>query len=105
MPILYHPNTDDITLPSVLYALGDPIRLGIVRHIAAADAEVTCGETVRGPVPKSTLSHHLKVLREAGVIRARKQGREYHNALRRAELDARFPGLLDAVLRAPDADE
>lgn len=101
MAILYHPKKEDIELPSVLYALGDPIRLSITRRIEES-AELTCAQTVPHAVPKSTLSHHLKVLREAGVIHARKQGREYHNTLRRAELDELFPGLLDAVLRVPE---
>jgi DNA-binding transcriptional ArsR family regulator len=105
VPILFHPKKEDITLPGVLYALGDPIRLAITRRIAGSD-ELTCAQTYPLPVAKSTLSHHLKVLREAGVIHARKQGREYQNTLRRAELDERFPGLLDAVLSAPcDPDE
>lgn len=99
MAILFHPSKDDITLPSVLYALGDPIRLAITKRIAAGD-ELTCAETFPFPVAKSTLSHHLRILREAGIIFARKQGREYHNSLRREELDSLFPQLLDAVLGA-----
>jgi DNA-binding transcriptional ArsR family regulator len=55
-------------------------------------------------LPKSTRSHHLKILREAGVLRNVPQGRQRHLSLRRADLDARFPGLLALVLTADSAD-
>ncbi|MBC7807606.1 MAG: helix-turn-helix transcriptional regulator, partial [Akkermansiaceae bacterium] len=71
----------------------------------AEQGEPSCADTFPYPVAKSTLSHHLRILREAGVILARKQGREYHNSLRREELNALFPGLLDAVLKAAESDE
>jgi DNA-binding transcriptional ArsR family regulator len=97
MKFIYHPDRDSLTLAGILYALGDPVRLTIVRNLAAA-GELTCGVAYPDPIPKSTLSHHLKILREAGVIHVRQQGREYHNSLRREDLEARFPGLLRAVL-------
>ncbi len=92
----YHPARDEITLPGVLYALSDPLRLEIIR-ILEATGETPCGAVDLG-VPKSTLSHHLKVLREAGVTRARSQGTWLFISLRREDLDERFPGLFDAVL-------
>jgi hypothetical protein len=52
------------------------------------------------PIVKSTCAHHFRVLRESGVIRQRVVGNTRINSLRREELDARFPGLIDAVLRA-----
>jgi DNA-binding transcriptional ArsR family regulator len=86
----------DIDLVDVLQALADPVRLQIVRHLAHV-GEVACG-TVPVAVSKSTISHHYRVLREAGVIQDRVEGTRRFHALRREDLDARFPGLLDAVL-------
>ena len=94
----FHPRRDDLSLPVVLNALSDPIRLRIVQ-LLADDAERACG-AFGLPVAKNTASHHLKVLREAGVIAMRADGTLRLSSLRRADLDARFPGLLDAVLQA-----
>ncbi|MEN3306239.1 MAG: hypothetical protein V7603_2441 [Micromonosporaceae bacterium] len=97
---LAHPDVADLALADVLFALSDPMRLAIVRQLACGPlVELPCQE-VGGPAPKSTRSHHLKTLREAGVIRNVPHGRERRVSLRRAELDSRFPGLLDAVLSA-----
>lgn len=95
---LYHPPPDNITLPAILYALSDSYRLEIVRQLALQD-ELTCGALCM-PVAKSTLSHHFKVLREAGVIQSRQDGRECYNSIRHKDLEARFPGLLAAILQA-----
>lgn len=80
----------------MLYALSDPVRLEIVRQLAF-EGETPCGG-VDLPVAKSTASHHFKVLREAGVIHVRQEGTQRCISLRRADLDGRFPGLLDAIL-------
>jgi DNA-binding transcriptional ArsR family regulator len=96
--VMEHPDRDDLELPSVLHALSDPMRLRIVAGLAAGD-ERTCGSFAL-PVTKSTCSHHFRVLREAGVIRQEQEGTARLNTLRRDDLDARFPGLLDSVLRA-----
>jgi DNA-binding transcriptional ArsR family regulator len=99
MRTLLHPARDEMTLPAVLYALGDAARLRIVGQLAQADDATSCGEIdVVKEVPKSTGSHHFRVLREAGVIRMTPQGRRVLVTLRRDDLDARFPGVLDAVL-------
>jgi DNA-binding transcriptional ArsR family regulator len=90
--------TPTLDLPSVLHALSDPMRLQIVAALASGE-ELTCGG-VGLPVTKSTCSHHFKVLRDAGIISQRHQGTSRLNALRREELDAAFPGLLDSVLNA-----
>jgi DNA-binding transcriptional ArsR family regulator len=95
---LPHPDTDRIELATVLHALSDPMRLQIVAALAAGD-ERTC-KSFELPVVKSTCTHHFRVLREAGVIRQRLQGTTRLNSLRREDLDQRFPGLLDSVLRA-----
>lgn len=100
MTDLFEPETDDLDLTAVLQALGDPVRLSIVRALAA-EQERTCGSFDLA-VGKATRSHHFRVLREAGVTRTRVAGTHRHVSLRRADLDARFPGLLDAVL-APSA--
>jgi DNA-binding transcriptional ArsR family regulator len=91
-----HPSLEEISLSAVLHALSDPVRLRIVAGLARGD-ERNCA-SFELPVTKSTCTHHFKVLREAGVIRQRSVGPARFNTLRREELDARFPGLLDAVL-------
>jgi DNA-binding transcriptional ArsR family regulator len=80
----------------VLHALSDPARLAIVRHLAG-DGECHCGNFTLA-TSKATLSHHLRVLREAGVVFRRPDGRKAYFSLRAADLEARFPGLLEAVL-------
>ncbi len=96
---LTHPGTAQLELAGVLFALSDPIRLELVRRLAAdGPLEVAECQPRSGPIPKSTLSHHVKTLREAGVIRNVPRGRRRSLGLRRADLEARFPGLLDAVL-------
>jgi DNA-binding transcriptional ArsR family regulator len=93
------PAREDIDLGAVLHALSDPIRLQIVAALATrADACPTGSFDV--PVSKSTCTHHFRVLREAGVVRQRPEGTTRLNTLRRDDLDARFPGLLDAILDA-----
>lgn len=99
----HHPDPTEFTLTAVLAALSDPVRVGVVRLLADG-RERGWGE-LRAPVAKSTLSHHLRVLRDAGITRTRQEGTRCFLALRRADLDARFPGLLDAVLAAAVRDE
>jgi DNA-binding transcriptional ArsR family regulator len=93
-----HPPREEIELAAVLHALSDPVRLRIIVGLAA-DGERTCGGFDL-PVTKSTCTHHFRVLREAGVIRQRAEGTARVNALRRDDLDARFPGLLDTIIAA-----
>jgi DNA-binding transcriptional ArsR family regulator len=101
---LYVPERDEMQLVEVLAALGDPIRMQIVRVLDAADGAICCAE-IPIPVSKATGSHHLKVLREAGVVSPRVEGTRRYYTLRRDDLEARFPGLLDSVLAvdAPSA--
>ncbi len=86
--------------PEARRAAIDENRAGFVlRRLAAEAGELSCQAAVCAEdVPRSTLSNHFKVLSGAGLIRTRPVGREYLSALRRAEFDARFPGLLDNVL-------
>ena len=94
-----HPRRDEIELAAVLHALSDPVRLKMVAALAASKGEPTCG-SFDVPVTKSTCTHHFKVLREAGVIHQRPQGTSRRNRLRREDLEARFPGLLETILRS-----
>jgi DNA-binding transcriptional ArsR family regulator len=96
---LVHPGRDQMRFTAVLAALGDPIRLAVVARLADVepDGELAC-TTFALPVSKSTQSGHFKVLREAGVIRQRDEGTRRLNRLRRDDLDARFPGLLDLAI-------
>lgn len=87
----------DLMLADVLQALSDPVRLRIV-HLAA-ERERACNEFGLD-LPKATLSHHFKVLREAGVIAVRSEGTRHLTSLNRKALDAKFPGLMKAVLGA-----
>jgi DNA-binding transcriptional ArsR family regulator len=96
-PKLHHPERDQIELPEVLHALSDPQRLQIVRRLAAGPTPCACGSIKLG-VAKSTMTHHFRVLRESGLIHQQREGTTKLTELRRADLDARFPGLLDAVL-------
>ena len=95
---LHHPRIDEVSLPDLLHALSDPVRLQIVRALAERE-EQSCS-AVEASVSKSTLSHHFKVLREAGVTHTRVNGTHRYVSLRRQELDTRFPGLLSSVLEA-----
>jgi DNA-binding transcriptional ArsR family regulator len=93
----HHPNKKEIYLTNVLSALGDPIRLDIIFHLARAKEEVGWGE-FEVCVGKATLSHHVKKLREAGLINHRKDGKKCYLSLR-SEIDELFPGLLKSVLK------
>lgn len=95
-----HPARDDITLEGVLAALSDPMRLRIVKYLLGEGERASC--TAAAPCPdmaKSTLSNHFRVLRDAGLIRTTKKGVEHHNVVRDADINARFPGLLKAILK------
>jgi DNA-binding transcriptional ArsR family regulator len=94
----HHPSRSELELSSVLHALSDPARLEIVRRLGRGD-EPSCGTFDLG-LSKATLSHHFRVLRESGVVRTRPDGRKRLLSLRTDDLDASFPGLLDAVLAA-----
>lgn len=95
---LSHPQRDELELAAVLHALSDPVRLQIVASIARG-GECPMG-AIDVPVTKSTCTHHFKVLRDAGVIQQRQVGTARLNTLRSEDLDARFPGLLETVLRS-----
>ena len=99
---LHHPNREEIELTAVLHALSDPHRLEMVRRLSEDTEPRACGTFDFG-VTKSTMTHHFRTLREAGVIRQERQGTTKLTELRREDLEARFPGLLDAVLSSKSA--
>ena len=94
-----HPAQEDIDLGAVLHALSDPVRLKIVAALASRPDACPMG-AIDLPVSKSTCTHHFRVLREAGIIRQQPKGTARLNVLRREDLEARFPGLLDSILSA-----
>ncbi|MER8089119.1 ArsR/SmtB family transcription factor [Streptomyces sp. NPDC056178] len=96
---LDHPTRDEIRIETVLHALSDPMRLRVVRELAVADSELTCSRFDL-PVSKSTSTHHFRVLRESGIVQQFYRGTAKMNGLRRDDLEALFPGLLDTVLDA-----
>ena len=98
MRALHHPRLEEVELTDVLHALSDPVRLEIVRTLS--DLKERPCSSVEATVAKSTLSHHFKVLREAGITHTRVNGTHRYVSLRTAELEARFPGLLESVLEA-----
>ena len=98
MRFLYHPERKNISLAGVLYALGDPVRLEIVRQLAMKK-EQCCGD-FDFAIAKSTMSNHFKILRESGVVLTRKEGTQHINTLRTQDLEELFPGLLSAVLNS-----
>ncbi len=96
-----HPDPKEIEVTDVLHALSDPVRLQIVRHLSVG--EECCCNALDAQVSKSTLSHHLKVLREAGLTRTRVSGTQRLVSLRGEELEECLPGLLSSVLDAAAA--
>lgn len=97
---MQHPDVADMTLTGVLAALSDPIRLHLVQTLA--DGQERAWSELNVPVAKSTLSHHLKVLRSAGVTRTREEGTRCFVRLRADDLETRFPGVLHSVLGAAE---
>jgi DNA-binding transcriptional ArsR family regulator len=93
---LPHPAVADIDLLDVLHALSDRTRMTIVQTLYHA-SEQACG-TFPVDVAPSTLSHHFRVLRESGVIHQREEGTRRWTSLRRGDLEARFPGVLDRIV-------
>ena len=97
---LPHPDSSALRLTEVLFALSDPERLAIVRQLADGPLEMAQCHLSDPSMPKSTKSHLMKVLREAGVIRNEPFGRGRRLSIRHEDLEARFPGLIDSVLKA-----
>lgn len=100
---LFHPAIEDVRPEAILHALADPNRAAIFARLQEARCAAACtalsavGDRV---IPKSSLSNHFKVLREAGLIRSERHGVEVRNQPRCEEIEARFPGLLAGILNA-----
>ncbi|MCQ4087897.1 helix-turn-helix transcriptional regulator [Saccharibacillus sp. JS10] len=98
MKTLILPSIAEMNLTSICAALGDPIRMKIVQCLADS-GEKNCSGFEVEHISKSTLSHHIKILRESGLIQPRFQGKEHFYSLRTADLESRFPGLIHLLLR------
>jgi DNA-binding transcriptional ArsR family regulator len=100
---LHHPAVRDVTVEGLLYALSDPVRARIYAAIAASECPCICSEFLQlddRTLPKSTLSQHFKILREAGLIRSQRRGVAMHNTTRCVELKDRFGAMLQSILTA-----
>ena len=94
---------EDVTVEGILHALSDPVRAAIFADIAGSACSQNCSTFLsvsEKSIPKSTLSMHLKALREAGLVRGERRGVEMHNTSRCAEIEKRFPGLIMAIINA-----
>src|SRR5260370_12316096 len=99
MDDVVEPAAEEFQLPRILAALADPNRLAAVRFVAR-NGESWCAQVMEKallPMTKSTFSHHLRILREAGVLTKRIQGARGYTSLRKADLDSRFPRLIDSI--------
>src|SRR6267143_1716716 len=105
---LFHPSIEEITVEAILHALADPVRVALYAEIVASACPRSCSSLMgisERAVPKSTLSQHFNVLREAGLIHSERRGVEMQNSSRCAEIERRFPGLLPAILAAHAAQQ
>ena len=100
---LFHPSIEEITVEGILHALADPVRVAMFADLVAQTCPRSCSNFLTvgdKAIPKSTLSLHFKVLREAGLIRSERHGVEMHNVSRYAEVEQRFPGLVQSIVGA-----
>ncbi len=100
---LYHPPVEEITVQGILYALSDPVRVEIMRELTQAECAMNCSAFLHvgtTTLPKSTLSQHFKILREAGLIRSERHGVELRNFSRCQELKKKFGPMLQAIMQA-----
>lgn len=98
---LSHPKIEDVTVEGILHAFSNPVRIRIYAGLAVAQCAQICSdyrEIAGVKLPKSTLSQHFTVLREAGLIRSTRKGTEMHNETRCDELDERFGGMIDSII-------
>lgn len=103
MKPLFHPGIEDVPLETILHALADPARVSLFYEIVYQEGPKNCTKLVSvldKPIPKSTLSQHMRVLREAGLIRGERHGHEIRHTSRYEEVDASYPGLLYAIIAA-----
>lgn len=104
---LYHPSLEEITVQGILYALSDPVRVQIMLELSRAHCPQNCSafqQVGSATLPKSTLSQHFRILREAGLIRSERRGVELQNHARCDELKKRFGPMLAAIMQAYAAE-
>ena len=100
---LFHPAVEDVPVEAILHALSDPVRVAIYADIVGQECSQSCSAFLAlldKPIPKSTLSQHFKILREAGLIRGERRGVEMHNISRCGEIEQRYPGLIATIVNA-----
>ncbi|GJE15602.1 ArsR/SmtB family transcription factor [Methylobacterium marchantiae] len=100
---LFHPAIEDVAPEAILHALSDPNRAAILVNILQEGGGKACSSVAAlgdRVIPKSSLSNHFKILREAGLIRSERHGVQMRNYLRLDEVNARFPGLVGAIINA-----
>ena len=100
---LFHPSIDDVTVEGILHALSDPVRVRIYGEILASECPKICSNfrcVENRTLPKSTLSQHFKVLREAGLIRSERKGVEMLNITRCHELKEPLRDMLASIMKA-----
>lgn len=100
---LFHPDIEDVPVEAILHALADPVRVALFIEVLNQEGPTNCTRLVsviEKPIPKSTLSLHMRILREAGLIRSERKGVEMRNTSRYQEVEARYPGLLLAIVTA-----
>lgn len=103
---LHHPSINDITVEGILHAFSDPVRVQIYMELANAECAKNCSAFLtvnKVALPKSTLSQHFKILREAGLIYSERKGVEMHNRTRCPELKECFGEMIMAILKAYSA--
>jgi DNA-binding transcriptional ArsR family regulator len=103
MKPLFHPAIEDVPVETILHALADPVRVALFAEVIAQECPQNCTMLVGmlgKPVPKSTLSQHMRILREAGLVRGERHGVEMRNVSRCAEMEARYPGLILSIVTA-----
>jgi DNA-binding transcriptional ArsR family regulator len=100
---LYHPSLEEITVQGIMHALSDPVRVRIVMELLGTESTLNCTAFLHihnAPLPKSTLSKHVEILREAGLIQSERRGVELHNRLRLHDVVPKFESLVGAILQA-----
>lgn len=103
-----HPDISEISVEGILYALSDPVRVQIFMSLAQAGCSKNCSTFIyqgEKPLPKSTLSQHFRILREAGLVRSERSGVELHNTSRCAELKGRFGPMIEGIIKAYQAQK
>lgn len=105
---LPEPTVDSFDLTVILNALADPGRRTLMSALYGCTDPIDCAVLVEQAdlgLSNPTISHHYRVLREAGLTRTVVNGRKRVVRVRRDEMESRFPGLLEAILGTSDRTE